>query len=257
MLRDRLYIHLDGISNSVISKGIAYEDFYRYTKRRPSNIILLNPNEREGEYETHTNFRVVRGEEAVNRYFKLISSRPGSETCWIDFKDYDVLSRLTDNEIAELLYFGHMKTQLRSPFFYKLQNNYVFFEFTDDLSKVYFRNIDEFYSILSQKMTEKVMQKINISTSFFRRRLEIEEVSIDLVSQLKATMQEGIVFDFSQVGLKNNQYFIPIFVVEDNLRKVDNQRYRSEDKIGTLVYNHRSKEWSVEKEQYESLFMKQ
>ena len=49
---------------------------------------------------------------------------------WIDFKDYDVLQRLTPNEISELLYFGHMKNQLRSPFFYQLQNSFAFFELT-------------------------------------------------------------------------------------------------------------------------------
>ncbi|MGO2082296.1 hypothetical protein [Vagococcus sp.] len=257
MLRNRLYIHLDGISNSILSKGISHDDFHRYTRHRPSNLLLLNPNDREGEYETHTNFRVIRSEEAVERYFNLIKTREDKEVRWIDFADYDVLARLTANEIAELLYFGHMKMQLRSPFFYKLQNNYAFFNVNDSLSKMYFRNIEEFYIILSKKMTQVTTHKINLNNSFFRRRQTISEIPLDLIEQLKPLMQEGIVFDFEQMGLKSSTYQIPIYVVEDNLRKIDKDCFQSEEKIGRLIYDGKRQEWQIEKEEYQSLFMQQ
>ena len=48
------------------------------------------------------------------------------EIKWIDFSDVTMLKELTPLEISELLYFGHMKNSLHSPFFYKLQNDFVF-----------------------------------------------------------------------------------------------------------------------------------
>ncbi|MGO3732409.1 MAG: hypothetical protein ACTJHC_04440 [Vagococcus sp.] len=258
MLRDYLYIHLDAISNSILSKGMTHEDFNRYTLNRPHNILLLDPYDREGEYEAHTGFRVIRGENNVEQYFSLVENRAHREIKWLDFQDYDVLKRLTPNDISELLYFGHMKNQLRSPFFFKLQNDYAFFEIGQDVSKVYYRNIEEFYHSLSRKITDLVLKQLNGNRNFFSRKINsIPSLPEDMVSHLKGAMQEGIVFNFSQIGFEEGQYVIPIHVVEDNLRKVENYTFEKEEKIGTLIYDDASKEWRVKKEQFESIFLTQ
>ncbi|MDT2813352.1 hypothetical protein [Vagococcus carniphilus] len=258
MLQDYLYIHLDAISNSILSKGMSHEDFNRYTLNRPENLLLLNHNEREGEYETHTGFRVIRGTEEVNQYFSLVESRSHREIKWVDFNEYDVLKRLTPNEISELLYFGHMKTQLRSPFFYQLQNNFAFFELNPETIKIYYRNIEDFYQTLSQKITNIVSRQASGPRTFFNRKtVTVSELPKDMVSHLKGAMQEGIVFNFSQVGFVNDQYIVPIHVVEDNLRKVDNYHFKQEIKIGTLIYSQKSNEWEIVKEEFESILLKQ
>ncbi|WP_143597065.1 MULTISPECIES: hypothetical protein [Vagococcus] len=258
MLQDYLYIHLDAISNSILAKGMTHEDFNRYTINRPENLLLLNPYENEGEYEGHTGFRVVKGSKEVDRYFSIMEAREQRELKWIDFKEYDTLKRLTPNEISELLYFGHMKNQLRSPFFYQLQNSFAFFELNQKTIKVYYRNIDEFYQTLARKISFLTYQQIDGNRSFFKKKTEaISELSDDIVLELKSVMQEGIVFNFSQVGLVNGEYIIPIHVVEDNLRKVDNYYFKQEFKIGTLVYSQHTKSWKIINEKFESLFMNQ
>ncbi|MBO0486457.1 hypothetical protein [Vagococcus fluvialis] len=259
MLQDYLYVHFDGISNSILTKGMTHSDFNRYTTNRPENLLLLNPYEREGEYEPHTGFRVIRGSDNVEQYFSLMESRAVSELKWIDFKDYDVLQRLTPNEISELLYFGHMKNQLRSPFFYQLQNSFAFFELTKKTTKIYYRNIEDFYGMLSKKISCLTTQQVNGKPSLFKRRqLQlIPEVPNDIIKSLKETMQEGIVFNFSQTSWVNEEYIVPIHVVEDNLRKVENYHFKQEYKIGTLIYSKAAEVWRIEKEEFESILLSQ
>ncbi len=52
-----------------------------------------------------------------------------------------------------------MKTHLHSPFFYKLQNNFVFFDLQDGLTRVYYRYLDEFYRILADKITRVCLRQ--------------------------------------------------------------------------------------------------
>ncbi|MGE9502105.1 hypothetical protein ACQP3D_27360, partial [Escherichia coli] len=91
-----------------------------------------------GEYESHTGLKVIRGTENIQRFFSSSRNRRGfDELKWIDFTDLTMLKELTPLEISELLYFGHMKTHLHSPFFYKLQNNFVYFDLNDQLNRIY------------------------------------------------------------------------------------------------------------------------
>ncbi len=255
MLQDYLYVHFDGIINSILTKGMTHEDYNRYTTNRPENLLLLNPYEKEGEYEPHTGFHVVRGSENVERYFALMENRSQSDMKWIDFKDYEMLKRLTPNEISELLYFGHMKNPLRSPFFYQLQNSFAFFELTKKTTKIYYRQIEDFYGMLAKKISFLATQQVKGNSGFFKKRLKVEipEVPNEIIKRLKGTMQEGIVFNFSQVNWVNEEYVVPIHVVEDNLRKVENYHFKQEYQIGTLIYSNVAGVWRIEKEEFESI----
>ncbi|WP_326717264.1 hypothetical protein [Vagococcus jeotgali] len=257
MLRQNLYVHLDGISNSVLTKGFTHEDFYRYTVDRPKNILLLNPDSYAGEYETHTGFRVIRGKEDVAQYLSNIPTPLTREVKWLDFEDYEVLKRLTANEIAEILYLSHMKTQLRSPFFYKLQNNYAYLGMLQNTTKIYYRHIDEFYQALAQKISEKVLYQMNSNRLFFSKKIKmITPLPSETVANLKSVMQEGVVFDFARTGVSDGGYTVPIHIVEDNLRKIDSLRLSKDDYIGTLTYANKSGEWQLNLETFEELYLR-
>ncbi|MGX7350453.1 hypothetical protein RU97_GL001437 [Enterococcus canis] len=245
-----IYVHIDTTSNAVLSKGITNVDFDHSIVHHPQNLLLLDPAAEEGEYEVHTGLRIIRGEEAVSRYFNLIRRRRSSEEIkWMDFTDLAMLKQLTPLEISELLYFGHMKTHLHSPFFYKLQNNFVFFEFMDDMTRIYYRYLDEFYRILGDKITHVLLEKLNDRKTFFRRGVAVEKLDIEVLKELKTILQEGVVFCFSQTELQDKQYRIPIHVVEDSIWKTKSQRYLNEPVIATLVYHTGKKTWLIEREE--------
>lgn len=227
---DLIYVHIDVTSNAVLSKGITHSDFVRSIVHHPQNLLLLDPSAEAGEYDMHSGLKIIRGEESVNRYFQSLQRRWMTEEIkWIDFSDVTMLKELTPLEISELLYFGHMKNSLHSPFFYKLQNDFVFFEFADQMTRV-------------------VLEKVNQKKAFFKRNTPVEKLSPELLKNMKGILQEGVIFCFQQTEVDKEEYRIPIYLVEDSLSKMKNTSYQKEEILATLVYNSEKRIWHIEQE---------
>jgi hypothetical protein len=141
-----------------------------------------------------------------------------------------------------------MKNSLHSPFFYKLQNDFVFFEFADQMTRVYYRYIDEFYRIFADKITRVVLEKVNQKKSFFKRNTPVEKLSPELLKNMKGILQEGVIFCFQQTEVDKEEYRIPIYLVEDSLSKMKNTSYQKEEILATLVYNSEKRIWHIEQE---------
>lgn len=250
-----VYVHIDTTSNAVLSRGITPTSFYQGIVHQPKNLLLLDPSSDYGEYESHTGMKILKGEEAVKQYFEALSRHRITETVkWIDFTDPAMLKELTPMEISELLYFGHMKTQLHSPFFYKLQNNFVYFDLQDDLSRVYYRYLDEYYRILADKLTHLVLERINDKKSFFRKSIPVDKLKVQLLQEMKGIFQEGILFCFETATNENNLLKIPIYLVEDaGLRKTTLLR-DEELLVAYLIYNQTSRQWSLDYVEKDLLF---
>ncbi|WP_321388330.1 hypothetical protein [uncultured Enterococcus sp.] len=244
---DLIYVHVDITSNAVLSKGITHTDFVQSVVHKPKNLLLLNPYTEDGEYERHSGLKIIRGEDSVNQNFSSINRRRKNEEIkWMDFSDMAMLKELTPLEISELLYFGHTKTSLHSPFFYKLQNNFVFFEFADQMTRVYYRYIDEFYRILADKISAVVLELLNDKKSFFRRNISIDKMSGELLKEMKPILQEGVVFSFDNVEERGKELRIPIHMIEDSLWKTKNTAYKEDPVIASLVYNSAKRTWYFE-----------
>lgn len=247
---DYLYVHLDTMSNAVLTKGITHVEFNHSTQNRPKNILLLNPNETDGEYENHTGLKVVRGEDQVNSYFLKLENRSNSDIKWIDFKEYEILKQLTALEISELLYFSHMKKSLHSPFFYKLQNDFVFFGLDDATSKIYYRHIDEFFCLISEKLSQQMSHWLNRRRSFLsRKKIDVRPVPLPLISELKGCMQDGLAFDLVNITSQSSLSEIRAYIVEDNFRNVDKQSFGGQELACTITYDSEEQKWHLQKEE--------
>lgn len=245
-MTESVYVHIDTTSNAVLTKGLTATDFANSIVHFPQNLLLLDPSASAGEYESHTGLKVIRGIENIQRFFSSSRNRRGfDELKWIDFTDLTMLKELTPLEISELLYFGHMKTHLHSPFFYKLQNNFVYFDLNDQLNRIYYRYLDEFYRIFASKLSSILSDKINVKKSFFKKETPVEKISVELLKEMRNLMQEGIIFSFDQVGLIDGEYRIPIYVIEDYIWKLKGTRYREEEIIATLIYSVTDRHWQL------------
>ena len=183
MTEKNLYLHLDTTSNSILSKGLTLSDFSKGVPEIPQNILLLDPDETIGEFEPHTGLKIIREKEQIATYLTSVP-RKNNQLKWIDFKEIHFLQQLTPLEIAELLYFSHVGRQLHSPFFYKLQNNFVYFENLDSNAKVYYRHLESFYQILATKLQGSVEELLNQRQSFFKRRVTVAPMPRKLVENL-------------------------------------------------------------------------
>ena len=247
---DLIYVHVDVTSNAVLAKGLTHYDFVSSVVHKPKNLLLLNPYVEDGEYERHSGLKIIKTPERVEQYFSTANRRRSNEEIkWMDFSDVAMLKELTPLEISELLYFGHTKTSLHSPFFYKLQNNFVFFEFADQLTRIYYRYIDEFYRILADRISAAVLEKVNDKKSIFRRGITVDKMNSSLLKDMKSILQEGVVFCFEDIEHKGKEYRIPIYVIEDSLWKTKNAAYKKDPLIASLVYNTSKRTWHFEEKQ--------
>ncbi len=248
-----IYIHLDTISNSVMAKGLNITDFNRSNFDNPQNILLLEPNAVAGEFEPHTGLKMIRGTTDVNSFFESQGTKKDSNLKWIDFKDTHFLQQLTPMEIAELLYFGHVASQLHSPFFYKLQNNFVYFEKKDGMSKIFYRNLDNFYHLLATKLEMIVHERINEKKSFFKPAIAVAKLPPQMMKDLRTVFQEGVVLSSCYHERGSDTFEIPVYVVEDQMKNIEGRKYNKEDQIGTITYHISDSRWSVEQEEWELL----
>lgn len=248
---DLIYVHIDITSNAISTKGITHQDFAKSIVHLPQNLLLLNPSSKEGDYDVHTGFKIIRGEKNVNQYFyHSYRTKKEIQNKWIDFSDPTMLKELSPLEISELLYFGHVGNSLHSPFFYKLQNNFVFFEL-DQSTRIYYRFIEEFYRILAKKITTIIFDKINEKKSFFKRVSPVKELNLEHIRGMKSLLQEGVVFCFHQLTVRGKDYCIPIYMIEDALWKTQTDAYQKEPLIAFLLYKSSQQTWEIVQESSE------
>lgn len=247
-MNSAIFVHMDTTSNVVLTRGIHADDFHRGLIHRPNNLLLLNPASSEGEFETHTGLKIIRGNYAVEQFLQMLSRKKNTtDMRWIDFTDLTMVKELSALEISELLYLGHMKTHLHSPFFYKLQNNFVYFELDDDLLRVYYRYIEEFYRILAKKITAIIYQEVNDQRPFFRRKLiEVPTLPIDLVKELRELLKDGLAFNFPKAKLTSKAVEIPLYAIEEAGSRLNNQSLRQTEKVGTLTYLTKQTQWQLD-----------
>ncbi|MHC9001664.1 hypothetical protein [Enterococcus bulliens] len=167
----------------------------------------------------------------------------GEENKWIDFSDLSMLRELSPLEISELLYFGHTRTHLRSPFFYKLQNNFVYFDLPQRISRIYYRYLDEFYRVLAGKIKRQTLENLNDKRSFFKRPLSIVDLPLEVIKQIHDYTKEGIMLSFDQATKDTHEFHLPLYLTDQEFassKEVPLERY-----VGELSYHINSKNWSL------------
>lgn len=247
MFSEYTYVHLDSVTNAVLSTGIT-QIFDNYTSNNlPKNILLLEFSEGIGELDPHTGFRIIRGTANVKQYLDRLFKGEKIPAKWIDFESLDLLRELTPVEISELLYIAHAYTHLYSPFYYKLQNNFIYLTMGDNFKKVYYRKLEQFYSLLANHLTENLEKKVNGKKTIFQKPKKIEPLSYKTTLNLIPMLKEGIVFSFKQMTCEKEIYSIPIYLVEDRLRAI-HDHFDDKDLLGNICYDASQKEWYLNSE---------
>lgn len=245
MSQEYLYVHLETVTNMIVSYGIEINDFVNGFKRIPEHLLLLTPVNPEEIIDPHTGFNVISGRESVLSY--LLSSRD-KEKKWIDYDDSTLLEEITPQEVAELLYLGHAHTHLTSPFYYKLANQYVYLESSDHLTKVYYRQIDNFYQVLSNAIVRD-FEAHNFEQSFLFRRRRIHYVPLDktTIQNLRPLLIEGVLLSFTEANRQGIFLQVPLYHLRHRFT-VNEPAWVPDGDIllGHLRYNRETQQWSLD-----------
>ncbi|ATO54638.1 hypothetical protein MK904_05225 [Loigolactobacillus coryniformis] len=238
-----VYVHLETVSNLILSYGISLQDFAGALQRVPHHLLLLTPVDLDDDVDPHTGFNVISGAPAIAAYF----TDPHLTTHkWIDFAHELYLDQVTPNEVAQLLYLGHAYTHLESPFYYKLQNDYVYLDLPDGTVKTYYRHLPQFYAVLNRSLKRHLQEKYPDMRFLFRRRSLIQDIDPVILQQLQPLFIDGALFSFEDIDSRQKEIHIPILSLNSRFKLVnDDWHSADQERVAELIYDHGIKKWRL------------
>ena len=245
MGRINVYVHYDSVTNHVMTRAISLNSSDFDLQYIPNNLILAEAPADFGRYDVQTNFKILRGKTEVLNYMETCYNKGLRMSNWIDFESIELMHQLMPNEIAELLYLFHSSTILRSAFFYKLQNNYVFLTLPNGLNKTYYRHVTHFYPRFQRVITEQTEEVVNEGRpKFFSKREQVEAVPIELVTEIAPLFASGLKVNFTQAYLERTEWHIPLMIIEDELTLLT-QKQALNEAVGMLIYDVTTQVWRL------------
>ena len=248
-IRDVVYVHINEKERFVLTYGIEFREFYKVLFDTLSSLLLLKHQYDDVEFNSHTQFEYV----LQSNLAKLSSDDVYGygDFVWIDFDETDTLDVLDGLAIAELLYLGHKKEPLRNPFFQTLNNQYVYLAHDDGwFNKTYYRNMDSFYRLFSEVMAGKATGlKTEKALLGMKKKRLYPSIPLDIVSELKRFMREGMVISIQRAYQNRSKLEIPIWVLGDfdNMDDMyeEYEKNRKQKMDAKLTFDKKTKEWQI------------
>jgi hypothetical protein len=248
-IRDLIYIHHHNLDQYVISYGIEFKEFMASFSSNLNYLLLLKHHFNDAEFNMHTLLEFVP-QEKIN---KLINDGVYGygNFCWLDFAEVEGLNELNGQEIAEILYLGHLKQHLKQPFYQKLTNRFAYLAHDDGwFNKIYYREMGDFYEMLGNVVGMK-LSEIHTKKTFFnlRKSREFPPVPGKTLTQVSNFLREGLVISLRKREETRQRLEIPIWVVGDFLDMDD--MYEEAIKVenapcqAKLVYEKKTNEWKL------------
>ncbi|EIA21149.1 hypothetical protein [Listeria fleischmannii] len=242
-----VYIHMDNVINNVVTSGITFCDFMQGVTLPPENILLIKHHIKDSSYNTHTAFDFLEASDL--QQLKTHQGLQLGEFCWIDFEDIDLVNQLSPQEVAEMLYLAHTGRHLRSPFYYKLQNNFVYLTKKDGrYNKTYYRNMNHFYAVLGFVVAKKTAAILNEKTFLsLNKRKYVKSPSMDLLKRFSAYFKEGACIAFAAAEKTRTQIRIPVGAqLDEDIMELEHtgEEIAYSKIVADLVYDLKKNEWT-------------
>ena len=233
-IRDLIYVNSNLKEKYFYSYGIEFKEFMNAVSDPPDNLILLKHNFNGADWNQHTRFDIV----TKNEIDQLINDNVYNygDFCWVDFLSEDDLNRMNNEEIAELLFFGHLANPLR-----KLPiTRFAYYAHDDGWFNKLFVNQLSDYSILLSKV---IINKINV----FSGRNYVS-ISAELEHQLLEKTTNGLLIDFKKIIKNRNEIRIPVSEVGQftDMDKVYDMRSEITDCNTWLIFSNKKCELIIE-----------
>jgi len=211
-----IYIHMNEADQFVLFSGLTMHQFVQCAGPL-QNLLLLKHEYDDSSFNMHTQLEFVPDEE-VHSFTKEFMDNP-TDIRWIDFADELRLNMLTPQEQAELLYIGHKKEPIRSPFYHQLQNHFVYLSNEEDsMTKIYFRELNDSLRLVVNILNQVVREKER-GTAFWRRKQKevYPELTMEQLHAHKSLMKEGILLSLYKIEKSIASYMLEIRSLPDTV----------------------------------------
>lgn len=209
-----LFIHMNDVDRFVIFSGLTLKQFIGAAQPM-KYILLLNRNYEDGLFNMHTQLDYIPNDEIHNFLKKMDDAK--QDLCWVDFGDEKQINQLTPMEQAELLYLGHKKEPVTTPFSAKLQNRYAYcFSADDKTTKIYFRYLEDFETLISSIINNMIKENGGIG-GFWRRKSKetIPKMNIDMLKAYSNYFKEGALISLYKLEKPDNHFGVEIRTLSD------------------------------------------
>jgi hypothetical protein len=241
--RRQIYVNANIQEQVIISSGITFLEFIEYLSNPIENLMLITGGSSIilAESTLERGLELVEGNNLVNKLAQEDIYSLGN-FCFVDYKSPCRTENLSEKQIAELLFLGHMFKPLDSPFFDILQNRFAYLAHDDGwYCKLYCRDPLEFMSVLCAKI------KSHIESSF---GVNIYKTPNSLINELVQVATEGLFIDLDKLSSKGDLIAINMYVcgIHENIDKVlnDSQRIMTDaHKVKCLTFKRHEKSWEL------------
>lgn len=247
--RDLIYIHLNEQDHYVMTYGIGFPEFVQTLSDSLNNLLLLKHRYKHGDFNMHTMLDYV----SRDKLGKLVEDDVSGygDFCWIDFEEEEAVNELPGQVIAELLYLGHVKEHLKSPFYNYLGNRYVYLAHDDGwFNRIYYRDLNDFYRLLGEVIPGKMGHiKVEKTLLGIKKKRTYPPITRDVLLSLKPLMKEGAIFSIKDINQNRARMEIPIWLIGDFANMDDMyEEYESivkEPCEAKIVFDKKSREWKI------------
>jgi len=211
-----IYIHMNESGQFVMFSGLTMQQFV-HCAGPLQNLLLLKHEYEDGSFNMHTQLEFVPDEEVLV-FTKEFMDNP-SDLGWIDFVDENRLNLLTPQEQAELLYIGHKKEPVRSPFYHQLQNRFVYLSNeAESMTKIYFREINDSLHLVVNILNQVVRDKERGSAFWRRKQMHVyPEITLEELISYKSILKEGALLSVFKHEKSKASYDLEIRSLPDSV----------------------------------------
>lgn len=235
--RTKIYVKVSPESNEVVFSGIEFAEFVEYLPQPIENLMLITGGSSIILVETNLErgLELFEGLALIKKLIKQDIHSLGN-FCFVDYASTGSTSDLSEEQIAELLYMGHMFKPLQLPFFEQLQNRFAYLAHDDGwYCKLYYQDVNDFLSVLCGKVKGDM-------------RLLLPDNPDAIYEELLGLATSGILIDLDEISTKKGNIEVKIYTVGgytnmddiwNNLQQIKNNA----SQINSLRCN--TEEWTI------------
>ena len=198
-IRKKVYVRIIPESNEITFSGIEFTEFIRYIPYPLNNLLLLK-GDGFGNRRVY-NFELFEGQECVLSLSKEHVHDYG-DFSFVDYSTSNAVNELSKEQVAELLYLGHMHSPLKSPFLEVLKNKFVYLAHDDGwYCKLYCQNINDFITVLLRKIASNFPVK------------NICEISDCVTERILIQARDGLLIDLDEVVSDNGSATLMLYSI--------------------------------------------
>lgn len=250
--KDVIYVHENETHNYVMSYGLEFREFSQNLPQPLNHLLMIDHQFDHGSFNMNTLMEYTDKKEVSKLSADNIHGY--GDFCWIDFEEVDGLDQLSGQELAEILYMGHTKQSLNSPFYSKLNNRFVYLARDDGwFNKIYYRYTDDFYSMLGNAIPAKLLQQKgdkSLKRLLPNQRIaNLPPIPKEVIYSLRGKIKEGLAISIEKTAKGRSSIKVPVWVMGDYMHMdtmyEDYKQFSEKQPYGYMVFDKKSKEWSL------------